>query len=117
MSVLTNQVGEKAKGRLLTNKRDVPFVLGLRYPLEKKCTLPALQKLNNKELQEFLAKAAQMFAQPVDELYARAPDKNDTYRDMQVYHYEVTRSFRIHVVCEDGIYKIIRFDPNHKVHD
>lgn len=117
MSVLTNQVGEKAKGRLLTNKRDVPFVLGFRYPLEKKFTLTELEKRNNKELQGFLDKVAQMSVQQVDELYARAPDKNDTYRDMQVYHYEVTRSFRVHVVCEDGIYKIIRFDPNHKVHD
>lgn len=48
MSVLTNQVGEKAKGRLLTNKRDVPFVLGFRYPLEKKFTLTELEKRNNK---------------------------------------------------------------------
>ena len=35
---------------------------------------------------------------------------------MQVYHYEVTEAFRIHVVIESGYYKIIRLDPRHKVH-
>lgn len=117
MGLLTGQAGEKTKSRLLTNKRDVPFVLGFSYPLEKKFTLTELERRNNKELQGFLDKVSQMSVQQVDESFARPPDKNDTYRGMQVYHYEVTRSFRIHVVSEDGIYKIIRFDPNHKVHD
>lgn len=31
-------------------------------------------------------------------------------------HYAVADAFRIHVVREDGYYKIIRLDPNHKVH-
>lgn len=116
MGMLTNQNGAKAKGRLLTDKRDVPFILGFRYPLEKKFTLTELEKRNNKELQGFLDKVSQMSVQQVDESFARKPDKNDTYRGMQVYHYEVTQSFRIHVVNEDGVYKIIRLDPNHKIH-
>lgn len=87
------------------------------YPLEKKFTLTELEKRNNKELQGFLDKVSQMSVQQVDESFARKPDKDDTYRGLQVYHYEVTKSFRIHVVSEDGIYKIIRLDPNHRVHE
>lgn len=117
MSVLTNRTGTKITGQLLTNKRDVPLILGFRYPLEKKFTLTELEKRNNKELQGFLDKVSQMSVQQVDESFARKPDKDDTYRGLQVYHYEVTKSFRIHVVSEDGIYKIIRLDPNHRVHE
>lgn len=93
------------------------YILGFRYPLEKKFTLTELEKRNNKELQGFLDKVSQMSVQQVDESFARKPDKDDTYRGLQVYHYEVTKSFRIHVVSEDGIYKIIRLDPNHRVHE
>ena len=57
-----------------------------------------------------------MTVQQVDQAYARKPDKNDTYNGLQVYHYAVTDSFRIHVVNEAGRYKIIRLDPHHKVH-
>ena len=49
-------------------------------------------------------------------MYARKPDTSDSYKGMQVYHYEVTEAFRIHVVIEAGYYKIIRLDPRHKVH-
>lgn len=67
MSVLTNRTGTKITGQLLTNKRDVPFILGFRYPLEKKFTLTELEKRNNKELQGFLDKVSQMSVQQVDE--------------------------------------------------
>lgn len=57
-----------------------------------------------------------MSIQQVDEQFARKPDKNDEYNKMQVYHYEVTKSFRIHVIMEGGYYKVIRLDPHHNVH-
>ena len=38
------------------------------------------------------------------------------YKGRQAYHYEVTEVFRIHVINEEGYYKIIRLDPKHKVH-
>ena len=69
-----------------------------------------------KELQGFLDKVSRMTVQQVDSLYARKPDKTDTFDGEQVYHYEVTDSFRIHVIIEEGYYKIIRLDPNHRVH-
>ena len=113
---LTKDIGSKKKGQLLTNKRDVPFVLCFKYPLEKNYTLTELEKQNNKELQNFLDKVSQMTVQQVDSSFSRKPDKSDTFNGLQVYHYAVTDSFRIHVVNEAGRYKIIRLDPHHKVH-
>lgn len=103
-------------GNMLTRQRDVPFELCFKYPLEKGYTFKELDKNNNKEFQNFLDKVSKMSVQQVDKLYARKPDKNDTYNGMRVYHYQVGEAFRIHVVIEEGYYKIIRLDPNHKVH-
>lgn len=100
----------------LTNQRDVPFELCFKYPLENGYTFKELTKENIRDLQTFLNKVSQMTAQQVDQLYARKPDKSDTYKGMQVYHYEVAEAFRIHVVIEAGYYKIIRLDPRHKFH-
>ena len=102
--------------KILTNQRDVPFELVFKYPLERGYTFKELTQKNNKELQNFLDKVSKMTVQQVDTLFARKPDKNDDFHGMQVYNYEVTESFRIHVVIEAGYYKIIRLDPNHKVH-
>lgn len=104
------------KGRKLTTKTEVPFILSFRYPLEKGYTFKELTSKNNKEFQAFLDKVSKLSVQQVDEQYARKPDKNDSYKDMQIYHYEVSQSFRIHVVNEEGQYRIIRLDPNHKFH-
>ena len=117
MAQLTKDAGLKKKGRLLTDKRDVPFILCFKYPLERKYTFNELEKRNNKELQNFLDKIAHMTVQQVDEAFARRPDKNDTFHGLQIYHYEVSKTFRIHVINEGGRYKVIRLDPNHKVHE
>lgn len=109
-------MADQIKGRKLTTKTEVPFILSFRYPLEKGYTFKELTSKNNKEFQAFLDKVSKLSVQQVDEQYARKPDKNDSYKDMQIYHYEVSQSFRIHVVNEDGQYRIIRLDPNHKFH-
>lgn len=100
----------------LTNNRDVRFELCFKYPLQHGFTFKELTLQNNKELQRFLDKVSNMTVQQVDESFARKPDKTDTFNGDQVYHYSVTDSFRIHVIIEDGYYKIIRLDPNHNVH-
>lgn len=102
--------------RILTKKRDVPFILCFKYELEKGYTFKELEKKNNRELQNFLDKVAKMNVQQVDSSFARKPDGEDTYKGSQVYHYAVTNSFRIHVINEEGRYIILRLDPNHKVH-
>ena len=105
------------KGKKLTTKTEVPFILSFRYPLERGYTFKELTSKNNKEFQAFLDKVSKLSVQQVDEQYARRPDKNDSYNDMQIYHYEVSHSFRIHVINEDGQYRVIRLDPNHKFHN
>jgi len=106
----------KRKPTLLTNHRDVRFELSFKYSLLKGFTFRNLEKRNLNDFQRFLDKVAKMTVQQVDESFARRPDKTDSYFDKQVLHYEITDSFRIHVVLEEGRYVIIRLDPNHKVH-
>lgn len=102
----------------LTQKqnREVPFELCFKYPLENGYTFKDLTHENVKEFQKFLNKVSRMTVSQVDKEFSRKPDTNDVYKGMQVYHYEVTKGFRIHVVIEAGYYKIIRLDPRHKVH-
>lgn len=117
---MDNSDGKRAahtlEGRLLTNRRDTPFVLCFKYPLERGYKLSDLQMRDIQDFQRFLDKVANMTVQQVDESYARKPDKNDSFNGFQVYHYAITNSFRIHVINEAGRYKILRLDPNHDVH-
>lgn len=102
----------------LTQKqnREVPFELCFKYPLENGYTFKELSLENVRQFQAFLNKVSKMTVTQVDHAFSRKPDTDDTYKGMQVYHYEVTPVFRIHVVIEAGYYKIIRMDPKHKVH-
>ena len=61
-------------------------------------------------------KISRMSVQQVEKQYARKPDKSDRYGDMQVFHYEVSKTFRIHAINEEGQYRVIRIDPNHRFH-
>lgn len=96
--------------------REVPFELCFKYPLENGYTFKELTHDNVDEFQRFLNKVSQMTVTQVDKLFSRKPDSRDSYNGMQVYHYEVTKVFRIHVVNEEGYYKVIRLDPKHAVH-
>ena len=102
---------------VLTNRRDVPFELVFKYKLDRGYKIDKLEKKDLKAFQKFLDIVAEMTVDEVDKAYSRKPDKKDEYCGNQVYHYEVSYGFRIHVVIENGYYKIIRFDPNHRVHD
>jgi len=113
---LTDRTGVKFSPINLTKKSDVPFVLSFKYALEKGYTFDKLQKQNLKDFQAFLNKVSKMTVSQVDKSFLRQPDKNDVFRNMQVYHYAVTDSFRIHVVLENSSYHILRLDPNHKIH-
>ena len=101
----------------LTNKTDVPFELFIKDRIQSGYTFKELSQSNNKEFQSFLDKVSRMTVQQVDMQFSRKPDKTDIYNGMQVYHYEITKKFRIHVVIQNGRYMIIRLDPNHKVHN
>ena len=102
----------------LTQKqnREVPFELCFKYPLENGYSFKELTTENVRQFQTFLNKVSKMSVTQVDKAFSRKPDTKDTYNGMQVYHYEVTKVFRIHVVNEAGYYKVIRLEPKHKVH-
>ncbi|MCL1983655.1 MAG: hypothetical protein FWG53_11310 [Clostridiales bacterium] len=101
---------------LLTNRRDVRFELSFKYPLIKGYTFKELEKRNLSDFQRFFDKVARMTVQQVGESFARPPDKDDSIYSKQVLHYEITDSFRIHVILEEGRYVVVRLDPNHIVH-
>ena len=86
----------------LTQKqnREVPFELCFKYPLENGYSFKELTTENVRQFQTFLNKVSKMSVTQVDKAFSRKPDTKDTYNGMQVYHYEVTKVFRIHVVNE-----------------
>ena len=73
-----------------TQNREVPFELCFKYPLENGYTFKELTNENIKQFQAFLNKVSQMTVTQVDKAYSRKPDTTDSYRSLQVYHYEVT---------------------------
>ena len=96
--------------------RDVPFELCFKYPLENGYTFKEMTPENNKQFQKFLNKVSKMTVTEVDKALLRKPDISDTFMGRQVYHYKVDSTFRIHVVIEEGSFKVIRLDPKHKFH-
>lgn len=100
----------------LTNRTDAPFILSFKYPLAKGYTFSDMSLDDVKAFQRFLDKVSQMTVQQVDKLFRRQTDCSDFYEENQVQHYEVSKKFRIHVILENGRYKVIRLDPNHKFH-
>ena len=100
----------------LTNRTDAPFILSFKYPLAKGYTFSDMSLDDVKAFQRFLDKISQMTVQQVDILFRRQTDCSDFYQGNQVQHYEVTKKFRIHVILENGRYKVIRLDPNHEFH-
>ena len=58
-----------------------------------------------------------MTVSDVDKQFKRKNDKKDSFEGQQVYHYEVSKKFRIHGIIEEGRFKVIRLDPNHRVHN
>jgi len=116
MSYLTKSTSQKRMPAVLTNRRDVRFELSFKYPLIREYNFNNLERRNINDFQRFLDKVAKMTVQQVDKAFLRSPDKNDCYDDRPVLHYEVTDTFRIHVVLEEGRYVVVRLDPNHKVH-
>lgn len=117
MSKVTNINGSNIKPIKLTNNVDVPFVICFKDKLTKGYTFEDLEKINNKELQNFLNIVSQLSVTEVDKKYRRKTDKEDKYQGQQVFHYQVSDSFRIHVINYNGSYEVIRLDPNHKVHN
>lgn len=116
MKSLTDKNGDRNSPEFLTKNQDVPFVLCMKYPLEKGYTFANLSQRDTRDFQRFLDKIAKMSVNQVDHAFGKKPDRDDLYMDKHVFHYGVTDSFRLHVVFDSGCYAIVRLDPNHKFH-
>jgi hypothetical protein len=114
---LTNPERPDNKGALLANLKARPFLIVFKDKLQKDFNFEKLQKSHLKQFQSFLDIVSQMSFNDVEKLYGRKPDKNDTYQDRGVVHFEVSQSFRIHGIIEGEYFIALRLDPNHKVHD
>lgn len=116
MRKVANLINNKSKPIKLTKNIDAPFVICFKDKLESNYNFDCLEKNNNKQLQGFLDRVSQLSVNDVDKQYRRPTDNNDKYCGKQVFHYEVSKGFRLHVVNYNGYYQVIRLDPNHKVH-
>lgn len=113
---LTNKSSLELPPKQLTSNHNSPFLLGLKHKLEKGYSFKEMQVKNNKAFQKFLDAISTLTVFQVDKSYGREPDKKDFYGKKTVRHYEVTKKFRLHVILEDGVYFIVKLDPNHSVH-
>lgn len=118
MSKLTTDRLPSTRGTQLTSSSNVnvPFTVCFEHKLVRKYTFKELEKTHLGALQRFLDKVCGMTVTEVDKAYKRSNDKMDTFKEMQVQHYEVSKKFRIHGVFDQQLFKVIRIDPNHKFH-
>lgn len=100
----------------LSRKTEVPFIVSFKYPLDRKYNFTALSKSDVAAFQRFLDKVSKMTFDEVDKAFLRPTDKRDIFNESQVIHYKITDSFRVHGVIEHMRFKVLRLDPNHKVH-
>lgn len=114
MSKLAN-VGAANQEKLATGL-ERPFIISFKYQLERNYKLSDLQLKDIKELQSFLDRVASMTFQDVDRLYKRKSDKEDNFNGQDVVHYGYSDGCRIHGIIENGRFKIIRIDANHRFH-
>ena len=105
-----------AKPPVLSRQTDVPFIVSFQYPLDRKYNFTALSKDDITAFQRFLDKVAKMTFNQVEKEFRRPSDKGDTFNGSQVIHYKVTKTFRIHGIIDNMRFKVLRLDPNHKVH-
>lgn len=93
----------------LTQKqnREVPFELCFKYPLENGYTFKELSPENVKQFQAFLNKVSQMTVTQVDKAYSRKPDKDDTYKGMQVYHMKLQKCLEYMLLLKQDTIKLL----------
>ena len=100
----------------LTSRIHRLFAISLKYELLSGYKLTDMSLQDIKHFQSFLDRVSKMNFQQVDKLYKRKSDKQDKYIDNGIIHYEYSDGCRVHGVIEEGRFKLLRIDPNHKVH-
>ena len=92
------------------------FILCFKDKLQNGYTFAGLTDRQLKEWQNFLDIVSQLSFEQVERRYRRESDTNDTYNGLQVIHYGVGQTFRIHGVIENAQFVVLRIDPLHSFH-
>ena len=105
------------KYQKLTERNKVNFKIYIGDNLEKKYTFEDVQQKNSHEFCRFLGKTLGKDWNYVAKNYQKKTDKTDfTEKGQQIIHLKFSRAGRIHGYLENGVFVLIRFDPNHKKH-
>lgn len=115
--LLTDLTEKISSASTLTSNVDMPFILCFKDKLENNYTFKNLNNANLREFQSFLDKVSKMTISQVDKSFLRFPDTDDLYNKMQIQHYEVSKTFRIHGYWEKKLFHVIRLDPKHQYHN
>ena len=103
---------------VLTTRVNAPFRVCFGEFIEKKYNLKKYSESGNtRELINFLHKHSGKNWNDVDKTQRCQNDKNDKYKDHDIIHYKISRKGRIHGFISEGLFHIIRIDPNHKFHN
>jgi hypothetical protein len=113
---LTTVQQAAVEGAVLTNVSDDAFWICISHRLQNKYEFCDLKQRGIRSFNDFVRKCAGRRITEVDKLYLRKPDKNDIYNSYQVQHYGTSDGFRIHGYFANGLFHVIRVDPNHKKH-
>lgn len=107
------------KGGLLTGQSKAQFKMSLERSLQSGFCFKELGKREVKAFNSFIEKTVgnQLTVQQVNQKFGRTPDDNDVIDGYNLYHYEVSKKFRIHGYLKEGYFVICRIDPNHKFHN
>lgn len=102
--------------KTLTNKNDIKFQLLFGYNIQNKYNFNRIQKSDAHKLMRFVDDVIGKSWSYVEGKYGRKPDKNDKVNGHDIIHYGYSDGARLHGYEENGIFILVRFDPNHNVH-
>ncbi len=116
---LTNISENRSIKKVLTDSKNPKFTVRFGEELCKGYGFSELEKHSAHKFTRFLDNMVGQNWLEVDQKYLRRPDRNDRYKDNDVIHYGTGGSgseFRLHGYIEEGVFVVIRIDPNHKFH-
>lgn len=113
---LTSIPSNRKNRDILTSKRKAKFNILIGEKLEKGYDFKNVQKKESHCLGLFFEKTIGKDWDYVISNYERQQDKNDIVDGHEILHFEISQKGRIHGYLENGIFVMIRFDPNHHVH-
>lgn len=113
---LTN-IKTKKNDKILTDNTKAKFKIYISDLLEKQYSFNNVQSKESHAFCTFLGKTLGKDWDYVIKNYGRETDKTDKKSGQQILHFELNKKGRIHGYLNNGVFVLIRFDPNHNFHD